>query len=127
LIKGSGSVPHAEKDYKEKAGYMKRSKLAEEGLLNQLEELSEGLGVKIRYEKILKEGSFFSGGLCRIKGEEIIIINSKVSIEDKIDILAKALMSFNLSQVFIKPALREFLSQYQPGEIGEIQEEELGE
>lgn len=93
---------------------MKRNKLAEEGLLNQLEELTEGLGIKIRYDKILKEGSFFSGGLCKIKGEDVIIINSRVSIEDKIDILAGALTSFDLSNVFIKPALREFLTQYRP-------------
>jgi hypothetical protein len=102
---------------------MKRSNLAEEGLLNQLEELAEALGIRIRYDKILKEGSFFSGGLCRIKGEEIIIINSRVSVEDKIDILAKALMSFDLSQVFIKPALREFLAQYHPSKLEEAQDE----
>jgi hypothetical protein len=103
---------------------MKRSDLAEEGLLNQLEELTESLGIKIRYEKILKEGSFFSGGLCRIKGEEMIIINSKVSVEEKIEILAKALMSFDLSQVFIKPALREFLTQYHPAKLEEEHDEE---
>ena len=103
---------------------MKGSDLAEESLLIQLEELTENLGVKIRYEKILKEGSFFSGGLCRIKGEEVIIINSKVSVEDKIDILAKALMSFDLSQVFIKPALREFLTQFRPGKLEEQPDEE---
>ncbi len=103
---------------------MKRSGLAEEGLLSQLEELAESLGVKIRYDRILKEGSFFSGGLCRIKGEEMIIINSRVSVEDKIDILAKALISFDLSQVFIKPALREFLTQYRPGKLEEMQDEE---
>jgi hypothetical protein len=93
---------------------MKRSDLAKEGLLNQLEELTDSLGIKIRYEKILKEGSFFSGGLCRIKGEDMIIINSKAGVDDKIDILARALISFDLSQVFIKPALREFLLQYTP-------------
>ena len=103
---------------------MKRSDLAEEGLLNQLEELTESLGIKIRYEKILKEGSFFSGGSCRIKGEDMIIINSKAGIEDKIDILARALISFDLSQVFIKPALREFLTQYNPGKLPDQQDEE---
>jgi len=103
---------------------MKRSDLAEEGLLNQLEELTESLGIKMRYEKILKEGSFFSGGLCRIKGEDMIIINSKAGIEDKIDILARSLTSFDLSQVFIKPALREFLTQYSPGKSPDQQDEE---
>jgi len=103
---------------------MKRSGLAEEGLLKQLEELSESLGIKTRYEKILKESSFFPGGLCRIKGEDMIIINSKAAIDDKIDILARALTSFDLSQVFIKPALREFLLQYNPERLPEQGDEE---
>jgi len=102
---------------------MKRSGLAEEGLLNQLEELTESLGIKIRYEKMLKEGSFFSGGLCRIKGEDVIIINSKVGIEEKIDILARALTSLDISRVFIKPAIREFLTEYRPSKLIPADEE----
>jgi len=90
---------------------MKKSELKLESLLSQLEELTESLGVKIRYEKIVKEGSYFSGGLCKIKGEDIVIINSKAAIDDKIEILSDALRSFDLSQVFIKPAIREFLGQ----------------
>ena len=112
-------------EVKTKGGIMKKSDLARERLLNQLEELTEGLGVKIRYDKILREGSFFAGGLCKIKGEDIIIINSNAGLEDKIDILAGALKSFDLSQVYIKPALREFLTQYEPiKSIDRIEEEE---
>ena len=103
---------------------MKQSGLAEEGLLSQLEELTESLGIKIRHEKILKEGSFFPGGLCKIKGEDIIIINSKAGVEDKIDILAGALTTFDLSRIFIKPALREFLTQYKPSKIEYHEDEE---
>lgn len=103
---------------------MKRSDLAKEGLLTQLEELAESLGIKIRYDKILKEGSFFSGGLCRIKGEDMIIMNSKAGTEDKIDILAKALVALDLTQIFIKPALREFLTQYRPSKLNFQQDEE---
>jgi hypothetical protein len=90
---------------------MKKSELKLEGLLSQLEELTESLGIKIRYEKIVKEGSYFSGGLCKIKGEDVVIINSKAAVEDKIEILSDALRTFDLSQVFIKPAIREFLGQ----------------
>jgi hypothetical protein len=90
---------------------MKKSELKLEGLLSQLEELTESLGIKIRYEKIVKESSYFSGGLCKIKGEDVVIINSKSAVEDKIEILSGALRTFDLSQVFIKPAIREFLGQ----------------
>ena len=49
---------------------MKRSAMDEKEILNQLEELAKSLGIIIRYEQLLKEGSFFPGGLCRIKGED---------------------------------------------------------
>jgi hypothetical protein len=101
----------------------KKSDLNQESLLTQLEELTETLGVKTRYDKINKEGSFFSGGLCKVKGQDMIIINSKSAIEDKIEILATALRSFDLSQVFIKPALREFLGQ-PSAEMSEDQSDE---
>jgi hypothetical protein len=45
----------------------------EQEILNQLEELAESLGIIIRYEQLLKEGSFFPGGLCKVKGENILI------------------------------------------------------
>ncbi|MFC1531929.1 hypothetical protein ACFL7M_00970 [Thermodesulfobacteriota bacterium] len=88
---------------------MKRSGLNEESILGQLEELADSLGIKLRYEQIKKEGTFSSGGLCKVKGEDILIINSKAGMETKIEILAKAVISFDLSQIYIRPALREFL------------------
>ena len=91
---------------------MKRSVLKDESILSQLEELAESLGVKIRYEQFKKEGAFFPGGLCRVKGESILIINSKASMEDKIETLAKALTDFDLSNVYMRPALRDFLSKF---------------
>jgi hypothetical protein len=89
---------------------MRRSDLNDDTILSLLEELANNLGIQIRYEHLKKEGSFYPGGLCRIKGENIIIINSKAKADDKIQILARGMKSFDLSQVFIKPALREFLA-----------------
>ncbi|HJX33655.1 MAG TPA: hypothetical protein VJ373_00635 [Desulfatiglandales bacterium] len=96
---------------------MKRSAMDEKEILNQLEELAKSLGIIIRYEQLLKEGSFFPGGLCRIKGEDILIINSMAGIDDKIETLAKAVVSFDLSKVYMRPALREFLSKNSPDKI----------
>jgi hypothetical protein len=49
------------------------------------------------------------GGLCRVKGENILIINSKATMRDKIQALVRAVKQFDLSQVYMRPALREFL------------------
>jgi len=96
---------------------MKRSGMDEKEILDQLEELAESLGIKIRYEQLQKEGTFFPGGLCKVKGGNILIINSKAGMEDKIETLAKAVISFDLSRVYMRPALREFLIEHPPDEI----------
>ena len=89
---------------------MKKSVLNDDSILNQLEELAASLQVEVRYEKLKKESSFYPGGLCRIKGENVLIINSLSSPEDRIQTFMKAVKSFDLSRVFIRPALRELIS-----------------
>jgi hypothetical protein len=79
--------------------------------LMRLEELADKLGVPIRYEKIKidEEESILSGGLCRVKGEVVIIIDSRATTKNKIQVLVKALKYFDLGDVYIRPALRELL------------------
>ena len=83
----------------------------ENTLLGQLEELAHSLGIEIRDEPLKREGGFFPGGLCRIKGEYVLILNSLATTEDKIQTMAKALNRFDLSRVYLRPGLREFLDK----------------
>ena len=83
----------------------------EDTLLGQLEELAHSLGIEIRYEPLKRESGFFPGGLCRIKGEYVLILNSAATTEDKIQTMAKALNRFDLSRVYVRPGLREFLAK----------------
>ena len=83
----------------------------EDTLLGQLEELAHSLGIEIRDEPLKREGSFFPGGLCRIKGEYVLILNAAAATEDKIQTLAKAVNRFDLSRVYLRPGLREFLDK----------------
>ena len=87
----------------------KKLKQQHEKLLGQLEDLAGTLGMEVRFEKLKKESTFFPGGLCKVKGEDIIIINSTAPIDDKIEIMGKALSSFDFSNIYVLPALREFL------------------
>ena len=83
----------------------------ENSRLKQLEEVARALGITVRYEPIRKESSFYPGGLCRLRGETVLIINSQATMDDKIQTVAEALRHFDLSQVFMRPALREFLTK----------------
>lgn len=88
----------------------------ERSLLKQLEDLARSLSVDVRYEMLKREGAFTQGGLCRLKGQYLLLINSKATNKEKIEALALSLARFDLSQVFVKPGLRDFLARFRNDE-----------
>jgi len=77
-------------------------------LLNQLEELAQRLTIDIRYVTI-RQGDFLAtGGFCRINDTYIVVMNKKSTVQDKIQTLVRAIKRFDLSKVYLRPALREF-------------------
>ena len=80
-------------------------------VIEQLEELAKGFGVQFRYEPISFEDEAINvvGGLCKLRGKPLLIINSKATEKDKIKIFVQALRRFDLEQIYIKPAIRALL------------------
>lgn len=84
----------------------------EEVLLYQLEELAEKLEISVRDENINVEESSSTGGLCRVEGKYVLLLHSKVTVKEKIQVMVKALQQFDLSDIYVKPAIRELLEGY---------------
>lgn len=82
--------------------------MKQEQLLEELELLSEKLGITIRYEN-----GDFKGGQCQVKEKQYIIIPKRLPIERQIQIFAQELARFPMENVFILPAIRELLEAYQ--------------
>ncbi len=82
-------------------------------IIDHLEELAERFGVQIRYEAIKQDEDSIDvvGGLCLLKGEYVLIINSKATVKDRIKTLAMAVKHFDLDQIYIRPVLRELLDR----------------
>jgi hypothetical protein len=82
-------------------------------IIEQLEELIERFGVQIRHEAIEQDEDSVNivGGLCLLKGEYVLIINSKATIRDKIKTLGMALKQFDHDQIYMRPVLRELLER----------------
>jgi len=102
----------------------------EQVMLEQLEEVAKGLEIEIRYEKMRKEAGYNPGGLCRIRGAPLIIVNRKAPLGDKVQVLASAIKRFDLTGIYLRPGLRDFLERAEPGRTvwpGEIQEEDENE
>lgn len=78
-------------------------------ILGHLEALAHTLGIQVRYEPLESETTFPTGGLCRIKDKQFIIVNERASTGEKIRTLTKAMRRFDLSEVYLRPALRDFL------------------
>ena len=85
----------------------------ENRILDELHGLAERFGIKIRCEPIKQEEDLIriTGGLCLLKGEYLLIIDSKATMRDRIRTLAEALRHFDLARTYIQPALRELLEQ----------------
>lgn len=80
-------------------------------LLEQLEELAERIGIAVRYENMNVEDSPGSGGLCRLKGEYVLIVHSRATLPEKIRVVTRALRQFDLNGIYLRPVLRELLEE----------------
>jgi hypothetical protein len=75
-----------------------------EELIAELDHLAAQLSVVVRYEK-----GDFEGGYCILKTDRILLINKRLMPNKKASVFAIALHEIGLDNVFIKPAVREFI------------------
>jgi len=85
----------------------------ENTIIEQLEELIKSFGIQIRNEAIKQDEDLVKvvGGLCLLKGEYVLIINSKSTAIDRIWTLATALKHFDLDRIYLRPVLRALLDK----------------
>jgi hypothetical protein len=92
-------------------------------MLGQLEEVARSVGIDIRYDTIKKVETFSTGGLCQLRGDYVLIINAQAPLEDKIEMVADAVVRFDLSQVYVKPNVREYLERFNRNKALPLKEE----
>ncbi len=79
-----------------------------EELLEEFELLSDRIGVKI-----IKGKGDFMGGNCTINEEKVIVINNNKPIEQRLNILTKSFIEYDLDKLYIVPALRAYIDDCQ--------------
>lgn len=73
-------------------------------LVQELEELTQQLGINLRYEK-----GDFESGYCVLKEQKVVVVNKRLADPRKASSLAQALAAYGIETAFIKPKLREFI------------------
>lgn len=77
-----------------------------EKLLLELESVLEQSGYKLR-----KERGSFRGADCMIEGEKLVIVNKNKPIEAQLSTIANVLSNVDLSETYLKPAIRKELEK----------------
>ena len=75
-----------------------------EQLLKELELLASSSGITVRFEK-----GEFEGGFCVLRSERLILVNKKLNTPRKASILAQGVAEIGIDEVYLKPAVREFI------------------
>lgn len=73
-------------------------------LLQELESLTQQLGIQLRYEK-----GDFEGGYCVLKEQKMLVVNKRLHEARKAASLAQALAEYGIETTYIKPSLREYI------------------
>ncbi len=75
-----------------------------EQIIEELQQVATQMGVLIRYEK-----GDFEGGYCILKEKKMLLVNRRLMPSRKASVLAVALQEIGLENVFLKPAVREYI------------------
>ncbi len=79
----------------------------DDALWEELKQLAERLGVKVREEVLLREvGYRVRSGACRVRGEDVIFIDRHLGVGDRVEVLVQALDGRDVELHYLSPALR---------------------
>ena len=80
-------------------------------LLEGLEETASKAGVTLRYERLVQGPVRSASGSCLVRGEHLIIIDSRLGISERVEALSEELARFDLDEIFVPPAVRSILEK----------------
>jgi len=83
-------------------------KIKPEKLFILFEELAEKMNINI----VQGKGDFL-GGMCSVNDESYIVINKVKPITQRLNILGAEFSKLNLNNIFVSPALRNFIEDMQ--------------
>ena len=85
-------------------------------LLQELKIIAERLSVNVMEQSFKQTGVNVKSGFCIVKGEKRIILDKHKTPKEKTEILASILKHFPIDDIYIIPAVREFISEVEDAE-----------
>ncbi len=85
-------------------------------LLDELINAAQKCGIDVRIEPFdpgLSDEKFPRGGLCMVHGKQMILVDAKAPLPDRIAMVAAALSTVDLEHLFLAPIVRATIGAYQ--------------
>jgi mRNA-degrading endonuclease RelE of RelBE toxin-antitoxin system len=77
-----------------------------ESILQDLKQIAQELGAKVRFER-----GDFKGGYCIVKEDKTIVINKLSTLQKKVMILTSALKDLGVDEKYLPPRIREIIEE----------------
>jgi hypothetical protein len=81
-----------------------------EQIYQGLKDLADRLGIVVSEQKLSTESLKVKSGLCKIRGQFVMILDKQLSIHKKCSILATCLSDMPHDTIFVIPAVKDFLA-----------------
>lgn len=86
-------------------------------LYQELKDLAEKLGIRVMEQNFRNAGIRVKSGFCKIKDQDHCIIDKHIRINRKADVLAECISEYPHEDIYIVPAVREYLERFKPLKI----------
>lgn len=91
-----------------------------ERILRELIALAARMGIEVRAEPFDLQVIEGKGGLCRVHGQPIVVMDAGLPLIDKIGVVAEALSHFDIEAIYVPPILRASIERRKRAGRGEF-------
>ena len=90
-------------------------------LLEELKTVAQGLGIRVREERLLREvGYRVRSGACRVRDTNLVLLDRGLPLGAQIEVLVDVLAARSIEAIYLSPAVRRLLDQRSEGEAGAV-------
>jgi len=78
-------------------------------LYQQLQEIASKLGITVSEQNLRVTGVNAKSGLCRVKGQQVFIMDKHLTTREKVETLSECLRKMPIDGIYLMPAIRKYL------------------
>lgn len=84
-----------------------------------LKSVAAKLSIDFMFTDLASDEIKFSSGFCKLKGQNLIVLDKHLSLLGQIEIVLETFIKFDLEEIYIPIWIRECLENPTPSRIGE--------